>query len=100
MCCLLIHKVVEPGLVVAQVTTMRSKSSVKPEIPLGTDSVDKLEGLGARTKINLSNVRACVRHIDSQAVATVPKEAPNKIVTGLVPKPHQPHECVKPDLWP
>ena len=61
---------------------MRSRNSVKPHIPLGKDPVDKLEGLGARTKMNLSNVRACVGHIDARAVATVPKDAPNKIVTG------------------
>lgn len=69
----------------AQVTTMRSRNSVKPYIPRGRDPVDKLEGLGARTKMNLSNVRVCVGHIDGRAVATVPQNAPNKIVTGLAP---------------
>lgn len=64
---------------------MRSRNSVKPHIPLGKDPVDKLEGLGARTKMNLSNVRACVGHIDARAVATVPNDAPNKIVTGWAP---------------
>ena len=66
---------------------MRSRNSVKPGIPLGKDPVDKLEGLGARTKMNLSNVRVCVGHIDARAVATLPKDAPNKITTGLAPKP-------------
>ena len=61
---------------------MRSRNSVKPNIPFGKDSVDKLEGLGARTKMNLSDVRACVGHIDARAVVTVPKNAPNKIATG------------------
>ena len=65
--------------------------------------MDKLEGLGARTKMNLSNVRACVGHIDARAVATVPQNAPNKIVTGSMP--HKwlvamvwPDVCVMPDM--
>lgn len=68
----------------AQVTTMRSRHSVKPETPLSKDPVEKLEGLGARTKLNLSNVRACVCHIDGRV--TVPIGAPNKITTGKAPK--------------
>lgn len=63
---------------------MRSRHSVKPETPLSKDPVEKLEGLGARTKLNLSDVRACVRHIDGRV--TVPIGAPNKITTGKAPK--------------
>lgn len=62
---------------------MRSRHSVKPDIPLLTDSVDKLEGLGAKTKANLSDVRACVQHIDARAVPSVPGHAPNNITSGV-----------------
>ena len=59
---------------------MRSKGGVKPDIPCLTDPVDKLEGLGGKTKQNLKDVRKCVRSLNSRAV--VPSEAPNTITTG------------------
>ncbi|DBB00042.1 TPA: hypothetical protein ACH3X1_013901 [Trebouxia sp. C0004] len=61
------------------VTTMRSKGGVKPAIPCLTDSVDKLEGLGGKTRRNLLDVRACVHNIDARAA--VPSAAPNEITT-------------------
>ncbi|DBA71137.1 TPA: PSII 6.1 kDa protein [Trebouxia sp. C0005] len=61
------------------VTTMRSKGSVKPAIPCLTDPVDKLEGLGGKTRRNLLDVRKCVRGIDARAA--VPAAAPNVITT-------------------
>ena len=63
-----------------QVTTMRSKGGVKPAIPCLTDPVDKLEGLGGKTRRNLLDVRTCVRNIDGRAM--VPHDAPNEITTG------------------
>lgn len=69
---------------------MRSRGSVKPDIPWLTDPVDKLEGLGTKTKANLRDVRACVLHIDARAVASVPAHAPNNITTGMMPLPHPP----------
>ncbi len=63
-----------------QVTTMRSKNSMKPAIPCLNDSVDKLEGLGGKTRRNLLDVRGCVRSIDARA--SVPHNAPNEIITG------------------
>ncbi len=59
---------------------MRSKGGVKPAIPCLTDSVDKLEGLGGKTRRNLLDVRRCVRNIDARAA--VPAAAPNEITTG------------------
>ena len=59
---------------------MRSKGGVKPEIPCLADPVDKLEGLGGKTKQNLKDVRRCVRSLNSRAV--VPTDAPNTITTG------------------
>ena len=70
---------------VMQVTTMRSRSSMKPTIPLLNDPVEKLEGLGSRTKANLSDVRASVRHIDGRVASMVPPNAPNNITTGTAP---------------
>ncbi|KAL0051206.1 hypothetical protein WJX82_003759 [Trebouxia sp. C0006] len=61
------------------VTTMRSKGGVKPAIPCLTDPVDKLEGLGGKTRRNLLDVRRCVRNIDARAA--VPAAAPNQITT-------------------
>jgi len=59
---------------------MRSKGGVKPAIPCLTDPVDKLEGLGGKTRLNLLDVRRCVRNIDARAA--VPAAAPNVITTG------------------
>ena len=59
---------------------MRSKGGVKPAIPCLTDPVDKLEGLGGKTRRNLLDVRTCVRNIDGRVL--VPHDAPNEITTG------------------
>ena len=59
---------------------MRSKGGVKPAIPCLTDPVDKLEGLGGKTRRNLLDVRRSVRNIDARAA--VPAAAPNEITTG------------------
>ena len=65
-----------------QVTTMRSKGGVKPAIPTLADPVEKLEGLGGKTRRNLLDVRRCVQNIDARA--SVPYHAPNEIITGTV----------------
>ena len=60
---------------------MRSKGSVKLPIPCLGDPVDKLEGLGSKTKRNLLSVRAGVRRIDARL--QVPDECPDKVKTGV-----------------
>lgn len=67
---------------------MRSKGGVKPAIPCLNDPVEKLEGLGGKTRRNLLDVRACVHNIDARAI--VPLLAPNEIITGVVPSQHPP----------
>ena len=68
---------------------MRSKGGAKPAIPCLTDSVDKLEGLGGKTRLNLLDVRRSVRNIDARAA--VPDAAPNQITTGGTCIPLQAH---------
>lgn len=71
---------------------MRSKGGVKPAIPWLTDSVEKLEGVGGKTRRNLLDVRRCARNID--ACATVPPNAQNEIITGIAPR-----YCLRPSLF-
>ena len=66
-----------------QVTTMRSKSSLKPLIPCSDDSVNKLEGLGEKTRRNLLDVRACAASLE--LAAAVPQECRNTVTTGWSP---------------
>ena len=69
-----------------QVTTMRSKGSLKPVIPCLDDPVNKLEGLGEKTRRNLLEVRACAAGLDLGSY--VPQECPDRVTTGLLP-PHK-----------
>lgn len=54
---------------------------MKLPIPCLGDPVDKLEGLGSKTKRNLLSVRAGVRRIDARL--QVPDECPDKVKTGV-----------------
>ena len=72
-----------------QVTTMRSKGSLKPLIPCLDDPVIKLEGLGEKTRRNLQDVRVCAASLE-MAVA-VPEVCCNTVTTGLTfPSPPPP----------
>ena len=64
---------------------MRSKGSLKPAIPCLDDPVNKLEGLGEKTRRNLLDVRACAASLDF--AGAVPDECCNTVTTG-VPSRH------------
>lgn len=70
----------EGCLLLLQVTTMRSKGSLKPIIPCMDDPVNKLEGLGEKTRKNLMDVRACAASLELTGL--VPEECPNSVTTG------------------
>ena len=70
----------EGCLLLAQVTTMRSKGSLKPIIPCMDDPVNKLEGLGEKTRKNLMDVRACAASLELTGL--VPEDCPNSVTTG------------------
>ena len=61
---------------------MRSKGSLKPVIPCLDDPVNKLEGLGEKTRRNLLEVRACAASLDLGSY--VPQECPDRVTTGLL----------------
>ena len=68
---------------------MRSKGSLKPLIPCLDDPVNKLEGLGEKTRRNLLDVRMCAA---SQEIAdAVPDECRNTVTTGCPPPFPPPH---------
>ena len=60
---------------------MRSKGSLKPVIPCLDDPVNKLEGLGEKTRRNLLEVRTCAASLD--LAAYVPEECPDIVTTGM-----------------
>ena len=59
---------------------MRSKGSLKPPIPCLDDPVNKLEGLGEKTRRNLLDVHACATSLD--LAASVPEDCRNTVNTG------------------
>lgn len=78
-----------------QVTTMRSKGSLKPLIPCMNDPVNKLEGLGEKTRRNLQDVRACAASLEM--ADAVPEDCRNTVTTGWTsPYPHHIADIV---LW-
>lgn len=60
---------------------MRSKGSLKPLIPCLDDPVNKLEGLGEKTRRNLQDVRVCAASLEM--ADAVPEECRNTVTTGL-----------------
>lgn len=63
---------------------MRSKGSLKPNIPCLDDPVNKLEGLGEKTRKNLLDIRACAAML--QCETAVPDKCPNTVTTGITCK--------------
>ena len=62
------------------VILMWSKGSLKPVISC-LEPVNKLEGLGEKTRRNLLEVRACAASLDLGSY--VPQECPDRVTTGL-----------------